>query len=111
MLTQKMTKEKLLWLKLSSEKQKSRMEQTIKLFEESLNDLKNGDKEKGLPKATNKKIIAQLKKVEEIWGKIKPLYEKEELSDKELKLLIEVNPVLLKEMNKAVNLMEKEVEY
>ncbi len=50
-----MTKEKLLWLKLSSEKQKSRMEQTIKLFEESLNDLKNGDKRRVYQKLQIKK--------------------------------------------------------
>ncbi len=111
MLTQKMTKEKLLWLKLNSQKQKTKMQKTVQLFEESLNNLINGNKEKALPKATNPKIVAQLKKVQEIWKKIKPLYEKPKLSDEELKLLIEVNPILLKEMNKAVDLMEKEVEY
>jgi hypothetical protein len=111
MLTQKMTKEKLLWLKLNSKKQRERMEKTIELFEESLNNLKNGDKEKGLPKATNQKIVSQLEKVEKIWSRIKPLYKKEKLSDKELKILIETNPILLSEMNRAVNLMEKEVEY
>ena len=111
MLTQKMTKEKLLWLKLNSQKQKAKMQETVKLFEDSLNSLMNGSREKGLPKATNPKIIAQLKKVEEIWKKLKPLYEKEKLSKEELKLLIDANPILLREMNKAVNLMEKEVEY
>jgi|GEM_PF-244449 hypothetical protein len=111
MLTQKMTKEKLLWLKLSSQKQKEKMQETMKLFEESLNSLLHGNKKKNLPKATNPKIVAQLKKVEEIWQKIKPLYLKEKLSKEELELLVKVNPILLKEMNKAVDLMEKEVEY
>jgi hypothetical protein len=111
MLTQKMTKEKLLWLKLNSQKQKAKMQKTVKLFEESLNSLIDGNKEKGLPKATNPKIIAQLKKVKKIWKELKPLYEKQKLSKEELNLLLKVNPILLKEMNKAVNLMEKEVEY
>jgi hypothetical protein len=111
MLTQKMTKEKLLWLKLKSKKQKEKMLKTIELFEESLEDLIKGDKERSLPKATNPKIVTQLKKVEEIWNKIKPLYLKESLSQEELRLLTEINPILLKEMNRAVELMEKEVEY
>jgi hypothetical protein len=111
MLTQKMTKEKLLWLKLSSKKQKKKMLATMKLFEDSLNNLIEGNSNKNLPKATNQKIVDQLAKVKEIWEKIKPLYLKEKLSKKELQLLIKVNPILLNEMNKAVDLMEKEVEY
>lgn len=111
MLTQKMTKEKLLWQKLKSPRQQKKMYQTVALFERSLDGLMHGDAKVGLPKATNPKIKAQLKKVAEIWKKIKPLYTKEKLSSKELAVLIEVNPILLGEMHRAVGLMEHEVEY
>ena len=111
MLTQKMTKEKLLWHKLKIERQKQKMFQTVELFEHSLAGLIHGDPKMGLPKATNPKIIRQLKKVETIWNKIKPLYTKETLTPKELTLLLRVNPILLKEMHKAVGLMERETEY
>jgi hypothetical protein len=111
MLTQKMTKEKLLWQKLGSEKQKKKMYQTVKLFETSLRGLMRGNAKMGLPKATNPKIKKQLKKVEEIWKKIKPLFAKEKLTTEELAILIKVNPILLGEMHRAVGLMEQEVEY
>ncbi len=111
MLTQKMTKEKLLWLKLGSDKQEKRMFQTIKLFETSLAGLIHGSAKMGLPKVTNVAIKNQLKKVEAIWKKIKPLYIKKILSSKELMALIRVNPVLLQEMHRAVGMMEKAIEY
>jgi hypothetical protein len=111
MLTQKMTKEKLLWQKLESEKQKKKMQQTMELFEASLLGLMRGNPKMGLPKATNPKIKDQLKTVEKIWKKIKPLFVKEKLTAKELAILIKVNPMLLREMHHAVGLMEQEVEY
>jgi hypothetical protein len=111
MLTQKMTKEKLLWQKLGSQKQKKKMYQTVKLFETSLSGLMLGNAKMGLPKATNRKIKDQLKTVERIWKKIKPLFVKEKLTAKELAILIKVNPMLLSEMHQAVGLMEQEVEY
>jgi len=111
MLTQKMTKEKLLWYMLKSPKQKQKMFQTVTMFEETLAGLIEGDPQKGIPKATNPKIKAQLRKVEQIWTRIKPLYTREKINQKERDLLIRVNPILLKEMHRAVGLMEQEVEY
>jgi hypothetical protein len=111
MLTQKMAKEKLLWQELKSEKQKKKMHQTLKLFEASLLGLMRGNAKMGLPKVTNPKIKDQLNTVEKTWKKIKPLFIKETLTADELAILIKVNPMLLREMHRAVGLMEQEVEY
>ena len=65
----------------------------------------------GLPKVTNPKIKTQLQKVKDLWTQVKPLYKKPKLTAEELQLLIHANPTLLKEMNRAVGMMEEEVEY
>ena len=111
MLTQKMSKEKLLWQQLGSAKQKQKMFQTVALFETSLRGLMHGNAKMGLPKVSNLKIKAQLKKVEGLWKKIKPLYMKEKLSPEGLAMLVKANPLLLREMHRAVGMMEQEVEY
>jgi len=111
MLTQKMTKEKLAILNLKMTDFKPKLKKSVKLFNDSLIALINGSKELKLPKVTNKVIKAQLLKVSSIWNKVKPFYQKESLSKKELVLLLKVNPILLKEMNKAVKLIEVSTEY
>lgn len=110
MLTQKMTKEKLLLHKGNQEVRPSLLK-TVTLFDESLSALIKGDTEKMITKATNEKIIEQLKVVHELWTKLKPLYEKEKNTTKELAFIIAKNTVLLKEMNTMVQLSEVEVEY
>jgi len=110
MLTQKMTKEKLLLLKAKKEYRK-KLEGTIKLFDTSLNTLIKGDKTQNISKPTNEKIINQLKIVSMMWSKLKPLYLKKKNSAKELAMIISKNTVLLKEMNAMVKMAEKEVEY
>jgi len=110
MLTQKMTKEKLLMLKGKKE-YASKMKKTIELFDTSLTTLIKGDKTKHIPKPTNEKIVKQLKVVSKLWEELKPLYEKQKDSPKELALIISKNPTLLKEMNAMVQLAEKELEY
>ena len=111
MLTQKMTKEKLAVLNLKMKDYKTKVQKSVILFENSLNGLIQGSKEMGLPKVTNTTIKEQLLKVQSIWKKIKPFYQKEHLNKKELLLLLKANPVLLKEMNKAVNLIEQSTDY
>ena len=110
MLTQKMTKEKLLLLKGKKEYSK-KLDTTIKLFDTSLIALIKGDKKQNISKPTNEKIISQLKVVSEMWSKLKPLYIKKKNSAKELAQIIAKNPTLLKEMNAMVQMSEKEVEY
>jgi len=110
MLTQKMTKEKLL-VEQGKKEYKEKLEETIELFDTSLKDLTNGNLDKSILKPTNEKIIKQLEVVNRIWKKLKPLYETDNLSKKELNKIIEENPILLKEMDKMVKMAEVEMEY
>jgi hypothetical protein len=110
MLTQKMTKEKLLLLK-GEKAYTQKLAETIKLFDSSLTAIMKGDKTKSISKPTNEKIIKQLKMVAAMWTELKPLYIKEKNSVKELATIISKNSVLLEEMNTMVQMAEKEVEY
>ncbi len=111
MLTQKMTKELLALLKMGKKDYRAKIDESVSLFDSSLKVLINGSKQYGLPKVTNPKIKAQLLKISKLWHKIMPFYHKNELSQKELVLLLKVNPILLKESNKAVTLIENSTEY
>lgn len=110
MLIQKMTKEKLLVLRGNKTLQANVLK-TTKLFDDSLSALINGDETQNILKATNDKIIKQLGVVSSIWNELKPLYEKEKDTTKEMALIISKNIILLKEMNEMVQLSETEVEY
>ncbi len=71
----------------------------------------NGNLKENILKPTNDKIIKQLDTVNKIWNRLKPLYEKDNLSKRELNILIKKNPILLKEMNTMVKMAEVEMEY
>ena len=111
MLTQKMTKEKLAILNLKMTDYKEKLKKSVILFNSTLNGLIDGSKKLQLPKVTNPVIKKQLEKVATIWKKIEPFYKKDSLSKKELILLLKANPILLKEMDKAVKLVEKSTDY
>ncbi len=112
MLTQKMTKEKLLMmLGVDKEQNAKKLQQTVALFDNSLKDLINGNKAKKIVRPSNKELLAQLHKVKKLWQNLKPLYEKEKLSAQELTLMVKGNLILLKEMDKAVYLSETVTEY
>jgi len=110
MLTQKMTKEKLLTMK-GEEKYDAKLKETMNLFDNSLNLLIKGDSKKMIAKPSNEKIVVQLNVVSKLWSELKPLYAKKKNSAKELAIIIMKNPLLLKEMNSMVKMAEKEVEY
>ncbi len=110
MLTQKMTKEYLQFRLLKNQSARKSLNKTTKLFEDSLNNLIDGNKTMQIPKVTNKNIKKQLLKVQLIWEKLKPLYMKK-LSKKSELLLLNVNPLLLKEMNKAVYMISESTDY
>ncbi len=110
MLTQKMTKEKLLILKGQKEYE-PKLAKTVKLFDTSLTALIKGDKSQNITKPTNEKIIKQLEVVSKLWAELKPLYEKKKNSVKELVIIITKNETLLKEMDSMVKMAEKETEY
>ena len=111
MLTQKMTKEKLLVTELKKSDYAVKLKKSIALFDTSLTTLIKGDKEKEISEPTNGELKAQYAKVEKHWSTLKPLYLKEKLEKKELMIIVKENPILLKEMNKAVNLAETVLEY
>jgi len=110
MLTQKMTKEKLLCIKGKKENSKE-LTKTMKLFDDSLNSLINGNPEEKISKPSNPKIKNQLMVVKKLWSELKPLYDNRKPTPKELAIIIQKNPILLKEMNKVVTLVETETEY
>jgi hypothetical protein len=110
MLTQKMTKEKLL-IASNKKTQPQKLQKTIALFDSSLHTLIKGDAKQMILKPTDKRIKAQLQKVLEIWTPLKAIYEKEKPSKEELITIIKQNPILLKEMNKMVNMAEGTLEY
>jgi hypothetical protein len=111
MLTQKMTKEYLEYLKLNNKQAKKKIKKSILLFESSLDGLINGSKDLSLPKVTNKNIKEQLIKVSKLWKKIIAIYNKNSINTKELVLLLKVNPILLKEMDKGVKIIESSTDY
>ena len=110
MLTQKMTKEKLLIAK-GEKAYDAKLKETVALFDDALNLLVKGDSKKMISKPSNEKIVAQLKVVSKLWSELKPLYAKKKNSPKELATIITKNPQLLKEMDSMVKMAEKEVEY
>ena len=111
MLTQKMTKEKLLIVYKKLPEYKEKLNKTIELFDSSLKLLITGDAQNGIVKPTNKKIKDQLEKITSIWEKLKPLYLKENPSSEEMATIIKQNPQLLFEINKMVSMAENEMEY
>jgi hypothetical protein len=110
MLTQKMTKEKLMCVKGQKEYKKSLLK-TIKLFDDSLDSLMNGNPAEKIAKPSNPKIKNQLLKVKTLWDELKPLYENWNPNAKILATIIQKNPILLQEMNTMVTLVEQETEY
>ncbi len=111
MLTQKMTKEKLLLVNVHGKGYEQKLKETVQLFDKSLLALINGDDTQNITKPTSKEIKEQLQKVADIWGKLKPLYEEPKSNVKSLKFIILNNTKLLKEMNKMVYMATDATEY
>ena len=111
MLTQKMTKEKLLLIKLHGKGYEEKLKKTVELFDKSLLALINGDPAQNITKPTSKEIKEQLQKVAGIWKELKPLYEEPKLNVKSLKTIILNNPKLLKEINTMVYMATEATEY
>lgn len=112
MLTQKMTKEKLLVLaKVSVDQNRKKLQKTIDLFDSSLKGLMHGNDTLNIIKPSNKKMAKQLQVVKALWRDLKPLYEKKKLEEKELAKVIDENPILLAQMHKAVLLSVDVADY
>lgn len=113
MLSQKMSKEAaLVALGVDKARNIENLQKTSALFDKTLKGLKDGSSELGLPATESKRIRRQLEKVETIWAEfypsIKQVIASGNVSDAELNTIASQNLPLLKQMNKAVGLYEKD---
>ncbi len=108
LLTQKMTKEML--FTLSGVDQMVAMDKTKNLFDKTLNGLLKGDLELGIPATQNPVIVEQLLVVNSLWQTFqKDLKKGLDTKDPNiLKDLTKESVTILKEMNAAVQLYEKD---
>jgi hypothetical protein len=113
MLTQKMSKEILLIaLGVDPAANQKALQETKELFQTSLAGLVQGNTELGLPPTTSKPLLTQLRKVESLWKEFSPLVDEAsgtaQISPTLVQRVAELNPPLLREMNRAVTLYEAE---
>jgi hypothetical protein len=111
MLSQKMTKEKLLLVKHPNQGYEEKLKKSVQLFDKSLIALINGDTSQDITKPTSKAIKGQLQKVDTLWQKLKPLYSEPKSGAKSLGVIILNNTKLLYEMNKMVQMAADATEY
>ncbi|MEL7012261.1 MAG: type IV pili methyl-accepting chemotaxis transducer N-terminal domain-containing protein [Pseudomonadota bacterium] len=80
--------------------------ETVALFETSLNGLKDGNEEMGLPPAPTDEIYAQLQRVSDLWGPLKTIFDATVAGATpnagDIEQVARDNNPLLKEMNEAV---------
>jgi len=115
MLSQKMSKEFLLLAYgYQVEDNKLNLLETYSLFERILKGLKDGDENLGLPGTKSQTIREQLNVVNDLWVTLKPIivfagdYKTTKINAEKITELAAMNLPLLKEMNKAVGMYEKE---
>jgi len=114
MLTQKMSKEFLLVAYgHESEPNKLNLLETYTLFERTLQGLRDGDETLGLPGTKSETILQQLAVIEGLWLTFKPIVanaveQSGEIQVDQINSLAVNNLPLLKEMNRAVGMYEKE---
>ena len=109
MLTQKMSKESLaLSQGLGS---KESLEKTMNMFDRTLKGLVSGDAELGIPATSNAGILGQINHVQGLWKKfnenLNTVIANSGETSEALSYIKSNNMQLLKEMNKAVVLLEK----
>ena len=115
MLTQKMSKEiMLVALGIDTEKNLASLAKTSELFDKTLKGLRNGSAELGLPPTRANRILRQLDKIDAIWAKFYPVVQtilkNKAVTKEQVAAIAKNNLPLLKEMNKAVGLYEKDAE-
>ena len=113
MLSQRVAKEAL--LVQAGMEQEAGVNKTIELFESSMHMLRNGDPEHGIVPPMTSEIEAQLSKVNELWSEYRAGIQKLLTADSNLRSeenvglirdLYQRSPIILKEMNTAVKMME-----
>ncbi|WCE30322.1 type IV pili methyl-accepting chemotaxis transducer N-terminal domain-containing protein [Vibrio sp. SCSIO 43137] len=113
MLSQKMSKEvALVALGVEAENNLKNLAATSSLFDKTLKGLRDGDNSLGLPATESKRILRQLTKVDEIWAGFYPVVKQiiasKTVNEQQLDSIAKQNLPLLKQMNKAVGLYEKD---
>lgn len=110
MLTQKMSKEMLLVANgIEAEANRASLVQTADLFDRTLKGLRDGDASVGLPPTGSAVIRRQLDKVEALWGPFRTLVATVvDGGEVDVAKVAELNLPLLKDMNTAVRLYEKD---
>ncbi len=112
MLTQKMSKEfMLVYLGINTDENRLNLRETTALFDQTLAGLIDGNEDFGLPGTKDAAIRKQLKVVDELWKKFKPVVrrgcdEKLTLTKHEAQQVATMNMPLLREMNAAVKMYE-----
>ncbi len=112
MLTQKMSKEALLFaLKVDPARSRLKMLQTALLFDRTLKGLMHGDPKQNLAATKDPAILKQLEKVEKLWKELLPviirLGKAKEADRASIETIARLNLPLLREMNRAVKMYEK----
>ncbi len=113
MLTQKMSKEILLVaLGQETEKNLANLSKTSGLFDKTLKGLRVGSDELRLPPTSSSRILRQLGKIDAIWADfypvVKAVIDAGNASKDHVAAIASNNLSLLKQMNKAVGLYEKD---
>jgi len=114
MLSQKMSKEMLLIaLKVNSEVNLKNLSTTSSLFDKTLKGLRDGNKELRLPPTSSKRIIKQLDKIDKKYWQafykiVKKVLAAKNVTKKQVAKIAETSLPLLSQMNKCVNLYEKD---
>ncbi|MCP4491183.1 MAG: hypothetical protein GY820_28290 [Gammaproteobacteria bacterium] len=113
MLTQKMSKEMMLIaLNADVEGNLTNLEKTSSLFDKTLKGLRNGSVELRLPRTDSGRILRQLDKIDEIWASFYPVAKEvlksRAVTKEQVAIVAKNNLPLLKQMNKAVGLYEKD---
>ncbi len=106
MLSQKAAKEAL--LAGAGLEQKATVFATLKQFDDAHQALLAGNKERGMSAITDPEVVAQLKKVDHLWQDYKQSITNyvEQHNPEYLSAIHERSPIVLKEMNAAVMMME-----
>ncbi len=114
MLSQKMTKEILLYVYFNDNIEKQNIANTIDKFQNNLDDLTNGNESRGILTAQSDNIVEQLNNIHKIWNEYKKnifyiLNNENALSNinSNMNYIIENNNRLLKELDLLVDLYEQ----
>ncbi len=113
MLTQKMSKETMLVaLGVDAGANLANLGKTSALFDKTLKGLRNGDTQLRLPVTNSKRILRQLDKIDAIWAEFYPVVKEiiasKSVTKEQVATVAAKNLPLLKAMNKAVGLYEKD---